>query len=182
MSWCNVTTFYLLRGAAKDSSTFTLMLDFTKDKGGAELESMCNSTNPLKGSICQQILSPVLNIDDSRTFLQSASAFTSPELLYKQIVTRIDTNAYVKSSTYYFLDVMNTNSSSEAYIYSQGLTDLVRTMQFQFLKLNSSSSLEDCWKAAEPFHNMRASYGMDVSWELYLETCEPAVCEIDVAV
>lgn len=52
MSWCNVTTFYLLRGAAKDSSTFTLMLDFTKDKGGAELESMCNSTNPLKGSIC----------------------------------------------------------------------------------------------------------------------------------
>lgn len=184
MSWCNVTTFYLLIGAAKDSSTFTLMLNFTKDKGGAELDSMCNSTNPLKGSICQQILSPVLNIDDSRTFLQSASAFTSPELLYKQIATRIDTNAYVQSSTYYFLDVMNTNSSSEAYIYSQGLTDLVRTMQFQFLK-NSSSSLEDYWKAAEPFrkkYNMRTSYGMDVSWELYLQTCKPAVCDIEYEV
>lgn len=93
-------------------------------------------------------------------------------------------NAYVKSSTYYFLDVMNTNSSSEAYIYSQGLTDLVRTMQFQFLK-NSSSSLEDCWKSSEPFrkkYNMRASYGMGVSWELYLETCEPAVCEIEYEV
>lgn len=181
MSWCEITIFHIY--AASDGQSIDLELNYTMDQAEDRLANdICGSTDPMAVTICMHILSPLMDMADSRTYLPTANVFTRPELLYTEIATRIDTNAYEQSNSYTFLE--QDKKKAGLYNYSISLIRLVRDMSFQFNK-SSSSSREEFWKASNETRNtsgLNFGFGMDVNWDTYLRKCDAAFCDVEFKV
>lgn len=188
LSWCNMTTFHVYIGNNDEHTAlpFSESLNITHNNFTNAYPDICGDdpdpTNMFP-SICESVLTPIMNSDDSRTFLQTANAFTTPDALYKEIKFRIDTNSYEEYNTYNYLQQMN---KTIYFNYSDSMTRLLRDMARQFL-VNYSSSAEDFWRASEGTHKQFPSmstlaFGMTVSWREYLQNCYPAFCDVEFKV
>lgn len=180
VSWCEITSFHVYLANDQNISLIGQTLDFTEDEGRTQIPYLCNSTE-WRTDICQHVLSAVMDMKDSRTFLPTANVFTDSSLLYTEIATRLDTNMYEQTNSYTFLKVNNDTMAD--YNYSQVLVQLIRNMASQFND-SSSSSAEDYWKASEANRSadMSFSFGMNVSWDLYLRKCNAPFCDVEFQV
>eukprot|EP00250_Pteridium_aquilinum_P018662 c24155_g2_i3 orf=84-884(-) len=183
MSWCNITTFFVYVGSKvpSNSEEVATLMNFTKDEGKNQLGYLCNTSQLWVRQICHHILSPVMDDSDSRTYLPTANAFARPELLFMEIANRIDTNVYEQANTYTLFGYLN---DTKLYNYSESLTYLLRDMSTQF-RSNSHSSQHDFWKASQETrytYDRDIGFGMNVSWDTYLEKCNARFCDVELRV
>lgn len=182
VSWCEITSFHVYVASKQNISAIGSTLNFTEDEGRTQIPFICdNPASEWRTDICQHVLSAVMNMKDSQTFLPTANVFTDSSLLYTEIATRLDTNMYEQSNSYTFLKV--NNDTMDIYNYSQVLLQLIRNMATQFND-NSSSSAEDFWRVSEANRSahMPISFGMNVSWDLYLSKCNAPFCDVQFPV